>query len=128
MAVTGTVEIALEVPVSASLSVIAPLAHPIFEIDPSPSVAVRKRNVPKIFGTFPNNAGRFDNTFGPEHATGSDAIYVIGPGVTHVSVNSDGEYPNWAIGFDASRSSVIYGASETVQPASIRALALIRAY
>lgn len=50
MAVTGTVEIALEVPVSASLSVIAPLAHPIFEIDPSPSVAVRKRNVPKIFG------------------------------------------------------------------------------
>ncbi len=76
----------------------------------------------------PNNAGRFDNTFGPEHATGSDAIYVIGPGVTHVSVNSDGEYPNWAIGFDASRSSVIYGASETVQPASIRALALIRAY
>ena len=77
---------------------------------------------------FPNNAGRFDDTFGPEHATGSDAIYVIGPGVTHVSVNSDGEYPNWAIGFDASRSSVIYGASETVQPASIRALALIRAY
>ena len=52
MAVTGTVEIALEVPVSASLSVIAPLAHPIFEIDPSPSVAVRKRNVPKIFGNF----------------------------------------------------------------------------
>lgn len=50
MAVTGSVEIALEVPVSASSSVIAPLAHPIFEIDPSPSAAVRKRNVPKIFG------------------------------------------------------------------------------
>ncbi len=50
MAVTETVEIALEVPISASLSVIAPLAHPIFEIDPSPSAAVRKRNVPKIFG------------------------------------------------------------------------------
>lgn len=76
----------------------------------------------------PNNAGRFDNTFGPEHATGSDAIYVIGPGVTHVSVNSDGEYPNWAIGFNASKSNPIYGRSETVQPASMRTLALIRAY
>ena len=32
------------------------------------------------------------------------------------------------ISLDSSRSSVIYGASETVQPASIRALALIRAY
>ncbi|WP_304625990.1 hypothetical protein, partial [uncultured Parasutterella sp.] len=50
MAVTETVEIALEVPISASLSVIAPRAHPIFEIDPSPSAAVRKRNSPVIFG------------------------------------------------------------------------------
>ena len=52
MAVTEAVEIALEVSISASLSVIAPLAHPIFEIDLFPSADARKRNVPVIFGNF----------------------------------------------------------------------------
>lgn len=89
---------------------------------------LRVEKAPPLFGRLPNIKGRFDNTFGPEHATGGDAIYAIGPGVTHVSVNSDGEYPNWAIGFDASKSSPFYGNADTVQPHSVRTLVLVRAY
>ncbi len=76
----------------------------------------------------PNINARFDNTFGPAEATGEGAISIIGPGVTHVSVNSYGEYPNWALGFDASKSNPIYGRADTVQPNALRALVLIRSF
>lgn len=127
MAVTGTVEIALEVPVSASLSVIAPLAHPIFEIDPSPSVAVRKRNVPKIFGKVPNNWGAFTALYGM--LTSANGAMVASSQVpTLLEAQPTGGTSYEALNYSADRVNSIYGNSSTVQPAALRTLALIRAY
>lgn len=45
-----------------------------------------------------------------------------------IPVLDRGVQGNHGIGIDAAKSSVVYGASDTVQPNSLRALALIRAF
>lgn len=76
----------------------------------------------------PNIKGRYDNVLSPSSPTGEGSLIPISQGVTHVSVNSDGDFVNWSLGFDASKSSNFYGTTNTVQPSAMRALVLVRAY
>lgn len=49
----------------------------------------------------------------------------MGPYVHDTQSNTDGGSAG-SIGFDASRSNVIYGASNTVQPASIKLIPVLK--
>ena len=76
--------------------------------------------LPNIKGTLNNNAG--DECFYKNSATGTGAIYPLNAHTSHRGTNSNGADTTRGFGFDASRSSSIYGKSSTVQPQTIKVL------
>ena len=86
---------------------------------------------PEIFGQFPNSTGSFrsDNLGYLRMCvlTDGDAFYSSDPYPRNkIFGENSTEQQNSLVNFDLSRSSTLFGASDTVQPKTLRAYFLIR--
>lgn len=73
----------------------------------------------------PNITGR-TRSVGGDH--GVDSFYMVSDGSFAIAPTNGSSTPKNQLGFDASRSSSIYGKSSTVQPASVVGMWLVKAY
>lgn len=71
----------------------------------------------------PNITGRWNSVNGG-YTVATDSIYVSGSNASGIIATLSGSHP--AFNIDASRSSSLYGASETVQPLAIQTLIIIK--
>lgn len=97
----------------------------------TPEIFRNARKAPSIFGTFPNNAGVFTSFDMESFEEPTDAFKSDWNVEVRLQRNdeSGAKFRESRLVFKASNSSPIYSDSvSTVQPSSLRALVLVRAY